>query len=233
MRRARLVRRLLRTLTALGVVLVLAVVLANVVLVGRLERIDAAFAGLTDRPQASPGRTFLLVGTRPGAEGGADVPWLEGEQSVEASMLVHLAPDGLSAAVETLPAGSGAARSATSPRPSGVVESVEAWSGRRVDHLVAIDWTTFEQLAEHSGVDATYAWGAAPAEQRAFLQQVMEGTLHQEMRKRPSDLYRVLSATVRGTAIDDGWSILDMDRLLFELRNLRSSAISYSAARPA
>lgn len=68
--------------------------------------------------------------------------------------------------------------------------------------------------------------------QRAFLQRVMEGTLRQELRKRPLDLYRVLRTTINGTAVDDGWSVVEMDLLVLSLRNLRSYAIAYSMAEP-
>lgn len=225
-------RRALVLVLLVGVALALVGALVNVVMVGRLERIDGAFAGLTDRPAASPGRTFLMVGTRPGVAG-PDVPWLEGEQTVESVMLVEVAADGLSARVDTLPARSGVELQTTSDRPSDTVAAVESWTGRRVDHLVAVDWTTFSRLAEHEGVDAAYDYGSGPAAQHAFLERVMEGALHQELRKRPLDLYRVLSTTIDGTAVDDGWSLVEMDLLVLSLRNLRSYAITYGVAQPA
>ncbi len=147
-RRPRRVRRLVVVVLLLGLVAGLVGIVANVVLVGRLERIDGAFDGLADRPAASAGRTFLMVGTRPGGAG-PDVPWLEGEQSVEAVMLVDVAPDGRSAQVETLPARAAAShRVAATDRPSATVAAVESWTGQRVDHLIAIDWDTFVRLAE-------------------------------------------------------------------------------------
>lgn len=109
----RVVRRFLRLAAMLVLLLGLGGVLVNVVLVGRLERIDDAFAGLSDRPLDTAGRTFLMVGTRPGPDGGADVPWLKDEQSVEAMMLIEVAADGLSARVETLPQLSGVTEVAT------------------------------------------------------------------------------------------------------------------------
>ncbi|GAA1935134.1 hypothetical protein [Nocardioides hwasunensis] len=230
-RRRRPVRRILGVLLALGLLVVVLGAVTNVVMVSRLERIEGAFTGLRDRPPASPGRTFLMVGTRPGTAG-QDVPWLAGRQSVEAVMLVDIPPDGLSARVETLPLSSGVAPVAASMPPSATVAAAEAWSGRRVDHLIAIDWNTFVQLAGANGVDAAYAYGSGPRAQQDYLRQVMEATLHQEMRKRPLDLYRALSTTVDGTAVDDGWSIVDLDRLLLELRDLRSLDITYAMARP-
>lgn len=225
-------RRLLVGVALLAVLLCLVGLLVNVVLVGRLERIEGAFSGLSDRPPAAPGSTFLMVGTEAGTTGGPDIPWLRSTQSVEAVMVIDVAPDRLSARVETLPPGSGIAATASSTRASSTVAAVEAWTGRRVDHLVAIDWATFVRLAEHNGVDPTYTYGAAPADQHDFLQRVMDGTLRQELRKRPLDLYRVLSTTVDGTAVDDDWSPLEMDVLMLQLRNLRSAGITYEMARP-
>lgn len=230
-RKKRWGRRVLSVVLVAGLLLGLVGVLANVVLVGRLERIDGAFAGLGDRPAGAPGSTFLMVGTRPGAVG-ADVPWLEGDQSVEAIMLIVVAPDGLSARVETLPARSGVSLVATGEAPSATVAAVEQWTGRRVDHLIAIDWTTFSTLAERSGVDSAYAYGSPPDAQHEFLQVVMRGTLHAELRKQPIELYQVLSTTAAGTAVDDEWSTLDLDLTVFSLRDLRSGDISYGVAQP-
>lgn len=231
-RRRGVARRLLRVGTVLALFLGVVAIVVNVVMVGRLERIDGAFAGLTDRPPASAGPTFLMVATEPGAAGGSDVPWLEGTQSAEAVMIVEVAPDARSARVETLPARSGASAAVSSPRPSDTVAAVEAWSGRRVDHLIGIDWDTFVQLAEHSGVDTDYTYGAGPSDQHDFLQRVIEGALRQELRKRPLDLYRTLSTTVDGTAVDTEWSVLEIDALVVALRNLRSFAITYAMAQP-
>lgn len=225
----RVVRRLLVLVLLTGL---LAAAVVNVVVVGRLERIDDVFTGLSARPPEAPGRTILMVGTRPGSEGGPDVQWLEGEQSVEAVMLVVIAPDGRSARVETLPARSGVAVVAATPRPADLVGSIETWSGQRVDHLAAIDWQTFDRLAEHNGVAASYAYGSSPRAQQDFLKLVMEGTLHAEMRTHPFDLYRAISTTVDGTAVDDGWNVVELDQLLFSLRGLRSHGIVYAMATP-
>ncbi len=229
--RRRPVRTALGTVLGLVLVLVVALVGMNLRLILQLERIDGSFDDLTARPAASPGRTFLMVGTRPDGPG-TDVPWLAGEQSVEAVMLVDIAPDGLSARVETLPRSSGISPVVASSPPSAAVGAVESWSGRRVDHLIAIDWTTFARLAGDNGVEAAYAYGSVPAVQHDFLRRVMEGTLHAELRKQPRNLYRALSTTAAGTAVDDEWSVLELDRMLLSLRNLRSGEITYSMARP-
>ena len=119
------------------------------------------------------------------------------------------------------------------PRPpSATVAAVEDWSGRRVDHLVAIDWRTFVRLAGDNGVDPAYAYGSGPAVQHDFLRRVLEGTLHAELRKQPLNLFRALLTTADGTAVDDGWSVIELDGMVLSLRNLRSHEIAFSMARP-
>ena len=226
-RRPRL-RRLLAVVTLLGVLGLAAALVLNLSLTSRLGRIDGAFEGLGERPPPAPGETILMVGTRPG--GGEDVSWLPGDQSVEAVMLVEVRPDGRSARVESVPmpyddrVGLGA-RPASAP-----VAVVESTVGRRVDHVMAIDWQTFATLAADNDVDAAYRYGSAPVAQHDYLRLVLEGTLHAELRKQPLSLYRALRTTASGVAIDDTWTIAELDLLVLHLRDLRSADISFAAA---
>ena len=224
-------RRLLTVGLALGLLVGLAGLAMNVALASRLNRIEGAFDGLDGRPSPAPGQTVLMVGTRPGGFG-PDVPWLAGEQSVEAVMLVEIAPDGMSARVQSLPQSSGIAPVVAAPPPSASVAAVEDWSGRRVDHLVAIDWRTFVRLAVDNGVDPAYAYGSGPEVQHDFLRRVLEGTLHAELRKQPLNLVRALLTTADGTAVDDDWSIIRLDGMVLSLRNLHSQEIAFSMAWP-
>jgi hypothetical protein len=226
-RRPRL-RRLVAVATLLGVLGLAAAVVLNLSLTSRMGRIDGAFDGLGERPAEQPGETILMVGTRPG--GSADVSWLPGEQSVEAVMVVEVHPDGRSAEVESVPmpyddrAGLGARA------PSEAVAVVEATTGRRVDHVMAIDWQTFADLAADNDVDAAYHYGSAPAAQHDYLRLVLEGTLHAELRKQPLSLYRALRTTAGGVAVDDTWTVAELDLLVLHLRDLRSADITFSAA---
>lgn len=228
---SRAVRRLLRAVLVLGLLVGLVGLGANVALASRLDRIEGAFAGLTGRPASAAGETILMVGTRPDGPG-ADVPWLSGEQSVEAVMLIEIPPDGMSAEVESLPASSGIRPVVATSSPSAGVAAVEAWSGRRVDHLVAISWATFVRLAGDNGADPAYAYGSGPAAQHDFLRRVLEATLHAELRKQPLNLLRALRTTADGTAVDEGWSVVEMDLMVLSLRNLRSHEIAFSMAQP-
>ncbi|PKH37449.1 hypothetical protein SAMN05192575_101429 [Nocardioides alpinus] len=228
---ARVVRRLLRVVLALGLAVAMVGLGLNVAMASRLDRIEGAFAGLTDRPPPADGKTVLVVGTRTGGAG-PDVPWLSGEQSVEAVMLIEVPPDGLSAEVESLPASSGIRPVVATSSPSTGVGLVEEWSGRRVDHVIAIDWDTFVRLADDNGVDPAYAYGSGPAAQHDFLGRVLEGTLHAELRKQPLNLLQALRTTAAGTAVDDGWSVVELDLMVLSLRNLRSSEITFSMAQP-
>ena len=99
-----------------------------------------------------------------------------------------------------------------------------------VDHVLAIDWQTFAELAVENDVDATYRYGSAPVDQHDYLRLVLEGTLHAELRKQPLALYRALRTTASGVAIDDTWSVAELDLLVLHLRDLRSADISFAAA---
>jgi hypothetical protein len=113
---------------------------------------------------------------------------------------------------------------------SAAVAAVESTVGRRVDHVMAIDWQTFAELAADNGVDASYRYGSAPVAQHDYLRLVLEGTLHAELRKQPLALYRALRTTASGVAIDDTWSVVELDLLVLHLRDLRSADISFAAA---
>lgn len=226
----RRVRRLLRVGGLAGLVFALVAVGINVTLSSRLDRINGAFDGLSSRPAAAPGETILMVGTQPG--GAPDVAWLPGEQSIESMMLVEIGVDRKEVQVESLPLVGDLGSAVASSPPSTSVSTVEAGWGRRVDHLMAIDWRTFAQLAADNGVETAYAYGSSTSVQHEYLRAVSEATLHAELRKQPQNLLRVLSTTASGTAIDDEWSVLELDLLLLSLRNLRSQRINYSMATP-
>ncbi|MBC2931429.1 hypothetical protein [Nocardioides sp. zg-1228] len=220
--------RLRRPAAVVALLVVLAVAAAacvNLSLTSRMGRIDGAFDGLSGRPAPAAGDTILLVGTRPG--GTQDVAWLPGEQSVESMMLVEVPADGRSALVESV---SVRADAPVVDGPSAVVAAVESSTGRRVDHLVAIDWQTFAELAADNDVDATYRYGSAPGVQHDYLRLVLEGTLHAELRKQPHLLYRALRTTASGVAVDDTWSVLELDLLVLQLRDLRSADIRFADA---
>ena len=224
--RRRVLRRLLVAVTLLGVLAVAAAACVNLTLAGRLDRIEGAFAGLGERRADAPGETILMVGTRPG--GTEDVAWLEGEQSVESVMLVEIDATGRSVLVETLPVAAADLIAVGSAPPSRTVALVESLAGRRVDHLIAVGWETFAELATDNRVDAAYRYGSPAAAQHDYLRLVMKGTLRAELRRQPLDLYRALRTTADGTAVDDEWSVLELDRLLVRLRNLRSRDITFS-----
>lgn len=226
----RRVRRVVGAAAVLGLLLAVAVVATRLSLTHQIATIDGAFDGLADRPPGAAGETILLVGTRAGEEG--DVPWLSGEQSPEALMLVEIGEDRTQVAVKSLPLDQSFDTAVRSASPDAAVAAAEAWSGRRVDHLMVIDWATFAELAAENGVDRTYRYGSSPPVQRDYLRDVLKGTLHVELRKDPLALYRQLSTTAAGLAIDDAWSFGELDRLLLSLRNLRSNDIDFSAARP-
>ena len=226
----RRIRRAGGVVLAFGLLVVLALVATNLSLARHLGRVDGAFDGLGERPRAAPGETILLVGTRP--DDARDVPWLRGEQSVEALMLVEIAAHGRKVRVETLPPDPTLESAVVASSPSSSVTAVEEWSGRRVDHLMALDWGTFAELAAANGLDRTYRYGSSAAVQHDYVRDVLRETLHVELRREPLALYRQLRTTASGLTIDDEWTIAELDWLLISLRNLRSGDIDFSTARP-
>jgi LCP family protein required for cell wall assembly len=65
------------------------------------------------------------------------------------------------------------------------------------------------------------------ARQHAVLRALAADALHQEMRKEPLLLYRVLDTMSEDLAVDTGWSAREMATLGFSMRDLRSAQISY------
>lgn len=224
------VRRARRVVVLAAVLVVMAAVAVNATLLDRIDRIDGAFDGLGERPASAPGETILMLGTR--SDDAADIAWLTGVQSVEAVMLVEIDPDGTAVQVLTLPVLAELAASFASDSASETVVAVESWSGRRVDHLLALEWRTFGELAADNQLSIPYRSGSPPRVQHTYLQRVLQGTLHTELRRRPVDLYRMLHTTASGAAIDREWSVLELDHLFITLRGLRSRQITFAMARP-
>lgn len=63
--------------------------------------------------------------------------------------------------------------------------------------------------------------------QQYFLKTLLSDTLHQEFRKEPAQVYKVLNTITNNLSVDSQWSVGDMRNLVFSLRNLRSAAIEY------
>ena len=62
------------------------------------------------------------------------------------------------------------------------------------------------------------------------LDELMRGSLHQSMHKRPLQTYRFLDALASHLTVDDGWSPVAMGRVVVSLWNLRSADIRYATA---
>lgn len=63
--------------------------------------------------------------------------------------------------------------------------------------------------------------------QQYFLHTLMDDILHQELRKEPIAVYRILDTVSRGLSVESGWSSGNMRNLSVSLRNLRSAKIAY------
>lgn len=226
------VRRVARRLLVAGGVslalLLVAGLVLNLRLMGHLDRVEGAFDGLATRPRDTDGTTVLLLGTLPGASG-APVEWLADRPTLESVMLVDIPPGTpRHVSVESLPVGADLERSVTAVRPGATVGAVEAISGRRVEHLVVVDWSSLQRLADDNGSGTTYAPGSGIEAQQTFLEEVLEDALHAEMRKQPWSLHAALDTVSRGMAVDEEWSMLELDLLVLSLRDLRSAEIEFS-----
>ena len=64
------------------------------------------------------------------------------------------------------------------------------------------------------------------------LDELLEATLHTELRTQPVTLYRDLRTVAGGVALDDDWSLFELDLLVLSLRDLRSAHILLTSAAP-
>jgi hypothetical protein len=214
--------------------MMLAALLADLRLAGHLERVPGAFTGLSDRPPDTAGTTILMLGTVSGAATqGPRVPWLADGPALESVMVVDIPPGTpRHVFVDSLPIDEDLARSVGTGRASATVGAVEAATGRRVEHLVVVDWGQLEQLSADNGSEQVFEPGSGVGEQQEFLRRVLADTLHVEMLTQPWTLYAALDTVSRRMAVDDGWSVLEMDLLVLAQRDLRSADIEFRGVWP-
>lgn len=216
------------------VLVVLTALALNLRLAQHVTRVDGVFDGLVGRPAPEAGTTLLLVGTVDEPAGTSPgVAWLPSAPALESVMLVHVLPDGRHVTVDSFEVGRRLAAAVTAAEPRRAVAAVEARSGRRVDHLVAVDWAALQQLADDNGTGLTYRPGSSVSSQQEFLRSVLASALHAEMRQQPWTLYAALDTVARGMAVEAGWSMLSMDLLVLSLCSLRSADVEFRALPPA
>ncbi len=222
--------RVLRAAVALLVVVpLLALAWGGVRLTTALDRIDGAFEGLGDRPPAAidGSVSMLLLGTADGRSTGPTVSWMDGAPTVVSAMLVDISGDRRQVAVDWLPLRDGILEGIADSRPSRSVAAVESWTGTRVDHLAVVDWAAFTQLGRDNDATIKPPSGPDREDQQAFLREVLDNTLHAEMRREPWTLYDALHTVAEDLAVEEGWSTVDMARLVVSLRDLRSAQIDF------
>ena len=245
-------RRLLLWVVAPGLVLVVAgivlVLVIQVVLAGRLGRIPGAFDRLTNRPAASGGKSTALNLLVAVTDSAATPPsWQDAAGGVALLMLLHVDADRRGSYLAVLPLkarvdlpGQGErplVSALDGARPALAVGAVESLTGLRVDHLVLTTWAGLRQLGQETDeidvapfADAFQEGPTREQRQMEYLRLLTDETLHTRMRKRPVEVYRVVDALVRSTAVDAEWSSGEMRGLAFSLRNLRSRNIVFLAA---
>jgi LCP family protein required for cell wall assembly len=140
---------------------------------GQVNRIDNVFTGLQDRPARSSVGTagdalnILVMGTDRRSEAattGSDATraeWVPGAQRTDTIMILHVDGDRKGASLISVPRdawvdvpgyGMNKINAAFSfAGPSLAVQTVEDYTGVRIDHLAVIDWTGFETLTDTLG----------------------------------------------------------------------------------
>jgi hypothetical protein len=227
-RRHRVARRFLVGGVVALALLVLTALALNLRLTHHVGRVDGAFDDLGDRPPAESGTTVLLIGTMAdGSSSASSVGWLPTATELESVMLVDVAADGRQVTVDSFRLDPSLVAAVTAAEASRAVAAVEDRTGRRVDHLMVMDWAMLQQLADENGTGLTYRAGASVRHQQRFLDTVLKDTLHTELRKQPWTVYRVLDTVSRGMAVEAGWSVYSMDLLVLSLRDLRSADIEF------
>jgi LCP family protein required for cell wall assembly len=176
-RRPRAMRRaligLLVCVTVLGLALVGMLFHVQSRLSGQLDRIDNVFTGLADRPARSTSGTagdalnILVMGTdrrseaaTTGSEATA-AEWVPGAQRTDTIMILHVDGDREGASLISIPRdawvnvpgyGENKINAAFSfAGPALAVQTIEDYTGVRIDHLAVIDWTGFETLTDAAG----------------------------------------------------------------------------------
>ena len=228
--RSRWPGRVLGMLLAVTLLVALVVVGLTMGVASHLTRIEGAFDGLGRRPAQTANETIVMIGTRLAPVD--EVPWLPGDEGVESVMVVDIAADRRSVSVTALPLRQELLGATTSERPAAAVAVVEEQIGWQVDHLMAVDWQVLSDLATANGVENGYRFGSARRAQLDFLDRLLDVTLHTELRSQPVTLYRHLRLVAGGLAVDDDWSLLELELLVLSLRDLRSAHIVLTAAAP-
>lgn len=228
---SQLVRRLVALVIVMVLVPLIALAAVDLRLTSALDRIDNAFTGLDDRPAlATDGSvTMLLLATGVGRPDDPSLAWRPGDPRVAAAVFVTISGNRQQVNLDWLPLRGPVRAGLSDAVPSSSVAAAEAWTGRRVDHLAVIDWSTLARLGHDNDVTDELAPGAGRGQQQAYLREVLEDTLHAEMRKEPWTLYRALHTTAEGMAVEEQWSAFDMFRLVFSLRDMRSAQIVFGA----
>lgn len=198
-------------------------------LASALDRIDGAFDGLDDRPPAATDGsvTMLMLATGDGLASSPDLTWMRDDPAVVTALLVTVSGDRRTAYVDWLPLTEQILDGLADARPSAAVAATEAWTGRRIDHLAVVEWSVFSDLGRDNDVPAEPAPPTGRRQQQAYLRDVLEDSLHTELRKEPWALYRALHTVASGMAVEEGWSTFDMNRLVLSLRNMRSYDIIF------
>lgn len=243
-----------RTLMILFVLAVLAAAVAttgalylNHQLSNRVERIGGVFDGLEDRPtQPSEGPAaeainILMIGSAGADDEQENLVWLPG-QSADSIMVLHIEGDrsGVSVisiphdALTVAPDGGGVTTvddAVSGEAPSAAIETVEAITDVRMDHLAVLDWTGLEGVVEGVGVDLGDPEELRdPLRQQALIKELVTRVLASSSDLDLLDMRQQLEAIAGHLSVDEDWSSKDMLELAMSMRGLDGADVDYFSA---
>lgn len=244
-----------RTLMVLFVLAVLAALVAttgalylNHQLNNRVERIGGVFDGLEDRPvQPSEGPAaeainILLIGSA-GADDAdrENLTWLPG-QSADSIMVLHVEGDRSGVSVISIPhdalvaspEGEGVTTvddAVSGEAPSAAIETVEAITDVRMNHLAVLDWTGLEGIVDGVGVDLGDPHELRdPTRQQALIEELVTRVLASSSDLDLLDLREQLEAIAGHLSVDEDWSSTAMLELAMSMRGIEGGDVDYFAA---
>ncbi|WP_188043235.1 LCP family protein [Changpingibacter yushuensis] len=240
--------------------------------VTNMQELGDPFAELTDRPTQAATTdgedapiNFLIMGSDSRISAGDVDDWKFGAQRTDALMLLQISGDRQHIAVMSIPRdswvtieGFGEAKinaAYSYGGPALTIKTVEQLTGVHIDHIAAVDFTTFEQLTDIVGgvdvstTDGTQHLNGADAlkfvreryslprgdfdrvrRQQLWMSAVMKKVLSQETLSSPTKIMDILNSMSEYVSFDDSLGITDLVSLGSSLRSLdKDNIIMFTA----
>lgn len=272
-----------RTKKALVVITVIIVLLICVVLaigavisnkLNAVQTIDDPFQKIDDfaveRPEkpelAADSVDFLILGSDSRISTGDASEWQAGAQRTDAIMILHIAGDGQSVSVMSIPRdswveipGHGEAKinaAFSYGGPALSIATVEQLTGIRIDHIAALDFTSFKELTDAIGgvtmttaTEGTKHYSGKEAlafvrerkhlpggdfdrvrRQQLWMKAVLSQTLTKENLSNPTTLMNIYNALSPYIAVDTNLALSDLLDLATKIGGFTSENVNFFTA---